>query len=65
MDHVYTMHLQYSDESGVFVEIGVDGDPSKHQAIVDMIARGSLMASFAQRVVVYNSEGFDVCSYIK
>lgn len=65
MDYRYTMFLQYRNGSEVTVEIGVDGSPSDHLATVMMIARGTLMASMANKVIVYNSEGFDVISYIK
>lgn len=65
MDHVYTMFLQYRDDSEVTIEIGLDGAPSEHLATLMMVARGTLMASMANKVIVYDSEGFDVISYIK
>lgn len=38
---------------------------SSYMASLSMIVRGTLMASSARRATAYDSEGFDVCSYVR
>lgn len=60
-----TICLEYNDSSEVFFDFE-SSDPD-HDALgtLKMVCRGTLMASSASRIVAYNDEGFDICSYIK
>lgn len=60
-----TIFLEYNDSSEVSFEFK-SWDPD-HDALATlyMVCRGTLMASSASRIVAYNDEGFDICSYVK
>lgn len=60
-----TIFLTYRDESEVCFEFSCDEPYHNALATLLMVCRGALMASMAQRVVAYNEEGFDICSYVK
>lgn len=62
---IFTLVLEYKDESDTQAEIVVDGEPHEYMALLLMICRGTLMASGAKRSIIYNSEGFEECAYIK
>lgn len=62
---IFTLALEYNDESDAQVQIITEGEPFEYMALLNMICRGTLMASLAQRCTIYNSEGFDVTSYMK
>lgn len=57
---IYHVSLSYSDESESWIEM-------KAECLADvmMAARGWLMASFADKVTIYDEEGFAVEAYIK
>lgn len=57
--------IQYEDESEFHFNVEVDGKVNQKLAIIQMITRGTLMASNGVKAVAYNEEGFDICSYIK
>lgn len=61
----YYIEIEYKDGSsfGFYVELESSG--ATRLAELQMITRGTLIASSAYRSICYNSEGFDVCSYIK
>lgn len=61
----FTLVLEYNDESEAQAEILVEGEPHEYMATLSMICRGTLMASGAKRSYIYNSEGFEVCAYMK
>lgn len=61
----FTIFLEYGDESEVSFDISLGDSDLENHALLCMITRGTLMASMAVRATCYNSEGFDVCSYIK
>lgn len=61
----FTLVLEYNDKSEVQAEISVEGEEYENRALLNMIARGTLMASGAQRSYIYDSVGFDVCAYTK
>lgn len=61
----FTIFLVYSDESETNFDVSVEGSEHEITALLCMITRGTLMASMAVKAICYNSEGFDVCSYIK
>lgn len=61
----FTLVLEYNDKSEVQAEISVEGEEYEYRALLNMIARGTLMASGAKRSYIYNSEGFDVIAYTK
>lgn len=61
----YYFELEYSDGSSVDWYVEIEGSWGKFGATLMMICRGTLMASNAKRCTCYNSEGFDVCSYIQ
>ena len=62
---IFTLVLEYKDESEAQVQIVVEGQPWEYKADLRMICRGTLMASSAQRCTIYDSEGCDVTSYTK
>ena len=57
--------LSYHDESEVWFDF--DCSESDHDALatLNMVCRGTLMASMASQITAYNDEGFDICSYVK
>lgn len=60
-----TICLEYNDGSEVFFDFE-SSDPDRDAlATLYMVCRGTLMASSASRIVAYNDEGFDICSYVK
>ena len=61
----FWIELVYNDESEVGFYVGVDGEPHEYRALLNMITRGTLMASGARHATCYNDEGFDVISYTK
>ena len=60
-----TVCLEYKDGSEVFFDFECSDPDRKALATLYMVCRGTLMASSASRIVAYNDEGFDICSYIK
>lgn len=62
---IFTLTLEYNDESESSVEIITEGMPYEYMATLSMICRGTLMASSARRCTIYNDEGFDVYTYEK
>lgn len=60
-----TIFLTYNDDSEVCFTFECDEDKTHALATLLMVCRGTLMASIAKRVVAYNEEGFDICSYTK
>ena len=60
-----TIFLIYDDDSEVCFEFSCDAPENDAHATLLMVCRGTLMASMAVRVVAYNEEGFDICSYVK
>lgn len=65
MKHVYYCEFVYSDDTEFGFEVTFDSDPVSHRANLSMLVRGTLMASSAKRATAYDSEGFDVVSYIR
>lgn len=65
MKHKFYFEFTYNDGSEFGFDVIMEGSATEVIAPLNMIARGTLMASIASRVVVYNEDGFDVCSYIK
>ena len=63
-DTVY-IEIQYEDESEFHFNVEVEGKRSNKLAIIQMITRGTLMASNGVKAAAYNEEGFDICSYIQ
>lgn len=61
----FTFFLTYSDDSECNFEVKVEGEEHEYMALLMMIARGTLMASMANRITVYNDQGWDVLSYVK
>jgi len=57
--------LEYSDESEVWFDFESSESEHNAKATLLMVCRGTLMASSAKRIVAYNDEGFDICSYVK
>ena len=60
-----TIFLTYRDDTEVCFTFECDEDKTHALATLLMVCRGTLMASAAKRVVAYNEEGFDICSYTK
>ena len=61
----FTLCLVYDDGSEMNAEVIPDGPVSTKLATLSMICRGTLMASSAKRSYIYNSEGFEMFSYMK
>lgn len=60
-EEVYSVILEFDDsDSSSYMEM-----KSECLADVMMAARGWLMCSYADKVTVYNQEGFDVAAYIR
>lgn len=62
---IFTLVLEYNDESEAQVEIITEGEPFEYRAMLSMICRGTLMASSARLCTIYDSEGFNVISYTR
>lgn len=62
---LYTLVLEYNDGSDAQAEIITEGQHSESLALLMMICRGTLMASSAKSCTIYDTEGFDVVSYMK
>lgn len=60
-----TVCLEYKDDSEVFFDFECSDTDNEALATLMMVCRGTLMASSASRIVAYNDEGFDICSYMK
>lgn len=60
-----TIFLTYCDESEVCFTYDCEEPKHKALATLMMVCRGTLMASSAKRIVAYDEEGFDLCSYIQ
>lgn len=61
----YWIEIEYKDGSSFGFHVEIESSGASCLAELEMITRGTLMASNAYRAVCYNSEGFDVCSYIR
>lgn len=61
----FWIELVYNDGSETSFYVDVDGEPYEYRALLNMITRGTLMASGARHATCYNDEGFDVVSYTK
>lgn len=59
------VNLEYRDGSEVWFDFECSDSEPQALATLMMVCRGVLMASMANRVVAYNEEGFDICSYIR
>ena len=64
-EHRFSVEIEYSDESSFFFDVILEGEPHQYMAHLQMIARGTLMASNARKAIAYNEEGFYVVSYIR
>lgn len=60
-----TIFLTYWDDSEVCFTFECDEDLTHALATLLMVCRGTLMASSAQKIVAYDEDGFDLCSYQK
>lgn len=57
--------LTYKDESEVWF-VFTSEDPDKDAlATLEMVCRGTLMASMASKIVAYDEDSFDICNYVK
>lgn len=61
----FWVDLVYNDDSERGFEVVIEDSYVNALASVMMITRGTLMASSAHRAIAYNSQGFDVISYVK
>ena len=59
----FVLELEWTDKSNVFAEISLEGQNHEVMAVLMWISRGALMASNADRAIVWNDEGFEVCAY--
>lgn len=63
MKRTFVLELEWNDKSNVFADISLEGADHEVMGVLMWISRGSLMASGADRSVVWNEEGFEVCAY--
>lgn len=63
-DKVY-VEIQYDDDTEFHFDVEVEGKECEKVATIQMITRGTLMASSGTRAVAYNEEGFEICAYKK
>lgn len=61
----FWIEIEYKDGSSFGFQVEIEVANAGSLAKLQMITRGTLMASSACRAICYNSEGFDVCSYIR
>lgn len=61
----FTIFVFYNDDSDFHFDVTIEGTPVEVEANLMMITRGTLMASSGHRAICYNSDGNDVCSYIR
>ena len=59
------IEIEYKDGSLFGFQVEFEVTSTHCLAKLEMITRGTLMASTGCRAVCYNSEGFDVCAYTK
>lgn len=60
-----TIFLTYGDDSEVCFEFSCDAPENAAYGTLLMVCRGTLMASMACKIVAYNEDGFDICSYVR
>ena len=65
MKHIFTIEIEYSDETSFFFDVILEGKEHEYMAHLMQITRGTLMASSASRATAYNQDGFNVCAYTK
>ena len=65
MKHKFFVELVYADESETNFNVEIEGEEYEWRATLNMITRGTLMASGARRATAYNDQGFDIVSYTK
>ena len=61
----FWIEIEYKDASSFSFYVEIETSSSTCAAELEMITRGTLMASSGCRATCYNSDGFDVCSYVK
>lgn len=60
------VEIEYEDKSSFSFDVILHSTrESAKVAEIMMITRGTLMASSGTRATAYNSEGFDICAYIR
>lgn len=59
------LELEYRDGSTISFDVIPHSGRGHETADILMLTRGLLMASMGNKVTAYNSEGFEICSYIK
>ena len=59
------IEINYEDGTEFHFNVEVEGKEYEKVATIQMITRGTLMASSGIRAAAYNEEGFEICSYIK
>lgn len=65
MEEKYFIELTYRDESCASFDVILSDSHIGNLALLNMIARGTLMASMAREVQAYDEDGFTVAAYIK
>ena len=63
--HIFTVDVEYEDESGFMFEVKLEGKEHEIMAHIMQITRGTLMAANAYKATAYKTDGFEACAYIK
>lgn len=60
------VEIEYDDESSFSFDVILHSITERAKVVeIMMITRGTLMASSGVKATAYNSEGFEICSYIR
>lgn len=60
--HFY-VDVIYNDNTQFGFDVYIEGKSFEVEANINMITRGTLMASSAKYAYAYNEEGFEVCAF--
>lgn len=61
----FVIELLYDDLSSTSFKVLVNGDEYEYIAILNMVTRGTLMASSARWAICWEDEEHSLCSFVK
>jgi len=65
MKYTATIVMEYKDGTEMTFDVTIEGKEHEIVASLQMITRGTLMASTCNKATCYKQDGFEICSYIK